>query len=235
MPIIDYTTSIQEYNKAEPSDLDGFTTRLAEYRGNMVVWRGMLCYTLWRAVYKQLIPIGGATAYVKDNMTNILGGVSENRDYIVSLAGVVDVILADMWQMYQAETPYLDEDDKPISIEMIIFNPKALTHAYTFKGFYKDTIKREEAEIIDFETGYNIRHTLLTMFLTSSRADIKAYRDEIKAEIIESDPDSTPVTVIEVGIDGEYMVVGLSLSSDAYDWLQTTIMKKYSVSLSKLG
>jgi len=235
MLIIDYTKKIQEYNQAEPSDLDGFTIRLAEYRGNMVVWRGMLCYALWRAVYKQLIPIGGAMAYVKDNMTNILGGVSENKDYIVSLAGVVDIIFADMWQMYQAETPYLDEDGKPISIEMIIFNPKALTHAYTFKGLYKDTLKREEAEIIDFETGYNIRHTLLTMFLTSSRDDIKAYRDEIKAEIVKSESDSTPVTVIEVSIDGEDMFVALSLSLDAYDWLQTAVMKKYSVSLSKLG
>jgi hypothetical protein len=234
---IDYTEIIKAYQESEPSDLDGFTVMLSEQRGNMTKWRGMMCYTLWRMVYKNVLRLNGATQYVKDNMSSILGKYSDNKDYVVSLAGVVDSIFCDMWRMYQDELPYLDKDSNPISIESVIFTPNALTNAYTFKGFWRETFKWEEQGLMSFDDAYEIRQALLRMFLENSREDIKAFQKEVRAEVIKEQIEGNPVTVMEVSFsqDLQDWAVQLQLDDKAFSWLEQQLFKKYGVSLKQLG
>lgn len=236
MPTIDYSKLIESYMENEPSTADGFVLRLNKYRSELTQWRSMLCYTLWRMVSKNVIRIGEARDFVNMNMAEILGHYSNNGDYIKALAGIVDIILGDMFQMFHAEMPYLYvEGSSPISPEEVIFNPNALTNSYTFKGFYNDTKKWEEQGVKSFDEAYEIRQVLLNMFLTKTRAEIKSYIDAIRAEIVvEENGGTEPVTVIavEMAVDEAHTnIVTLELDSKAFAWLNGVLSKKFAVSL----
>lgn len=236
MPTIDYSKEIELYDENVPTTPDAYVRRLHNYRRSMSQWRSMLLYTLWHGTKTNVIPLGKARDFVNQNMADILGHYSDNEDYIKALAGIVDIILLDMMQMHQADETYLHEETTlMIQPEEIVFNPLALTHAYTFKGFYQLTKKWEEDGVMAFDEGYEIRQTLLNMFMSKTRVEIKAFIDEVRADIIKEENDGvTPVTVIATEFDwdeDEKAIVTLELDKTAFNWLNGVLNKKYAVNL----
>jgi len=239
MPTIDYTKEIQIYNENVPTTPDAYVKRLHNYRSSMSQWRSMLLYTLWHGVKTDVIPLGKARDFVNENMADILGHYSDNEDYIKALAGIVDIIILDMLYMHRADSAYLfKESSAMIQPEDIIFNPLALSNAYTFKGFYQETIKWVESGKMSYDETYEIRQTLLNMFMTDTRDEIRAFIAEVRADIIQEENDgANPVTVIEVEMSGDELesnIVTLELDEKAFNALNTWLGKKYAVTLYRV-
>lgn len=235
MPTIDYTKEIELFNENLPTTADAYVKRLHNYRRSMSQWRSMLLYTLWHGVKTGVIGLGKAREFVNMNMADILGYYSDNEDYIKQLAGIVDIILLDMLYMHQADSAYLyDESTMVIQPEDIIFNPLALTNAYTFKGFYQETIKWIENGTMPYEETYEIRQSLLNMFISKTRDEIRAFVNEIRAEMVKDENNGiAPVSVlaIEMTDDADSTIVTLELDKKAFDWLNGVLSKKYAISL----
>lgn len=240
MPTINYADLMLEYASTEPSTLDGFTEKLASYCEDIGQRSNMFTYTMWRAHNNGHIKSLYASArdYVRANMSAIVKLSGKSESWITGVAGVVDVILSDIFKMFRKETPYLDKDGSPISPEMIIFTPGSMTHAFTFKGFWQETYKLEERGLKSYDECYEIREELLRMFLTASRDKIRAYQAEIKREMVEEANEGvSPVTVIEVTEVGENLentLVTLELTEAAFSWLNKLLNTKYGISLDSL-
>lgn len=234
---IDYTNLIKEYQASEPSTLDGFTEKLADYHEDKQQSSTMVAYTMWRALFGGYIQkeYKDSRDYTKANLSAIMRDFNYSEGYLVAIAGVTDIILKDMWDMYRVETPYVDLDGVAISAEQIIFHPGALTHAFTFKGLYAETFKWEEQGTKSFDECYEIRQTLLGLFLTASRDKIKVYQAEIKQGIIaEENGGEMPITVVDVTMTGDELektTVTLEMDSKGFSWLNESLKKKWSIDL----
>lgn len=238
MTVIDYSSYIDSFNSEKPSSAADYITLMSAYCRKQSEWRSMLLYTIWHGTKKGYISLGGARDFVRMNMGAIIGEHSTNEHYIIQLAGIVDIILCDMLAHYTADEPYTHSvTNEIINPEEIIFNPRSLSHAYTFKGFYSEIVKGYNNGEIGYRDAYEIRKTLLEMFLGKTRDEISAYVNGVRQEIISNGgDDELPVVVLDTQIpveDADSTVVTIRFNKDALQKARTFFLKKYGVDLLK--